>query len=70
MIKLGQFDEIQVQNLLRIHLAGMHENSPIEHSFALDLSALQQPQISFYTLWDQDELLACGAIQELSPIFR
>lgn len=68
MIKLGQFDEIQVQNLLRIHLASMYENSPIENSFALDLSALQQPQISFYTLWDQDELLACGAIQELSPI--
>ena len=68
MIKLGQFDDVQVQNLLRIHLAGMHEHSPIEHSFALDLSSLKQPQISFYTLWDHNELLACGAIQELSPI--
>lgn len=65
-IKLGDFNHEQVQNLLRIHLQGMHENSPIENSFALDLSGLQKPSISFYTVWDEDELLGCGAIQELS----
>lgn len=67
LIKLGDFNDIQVQNLLRIHLHGMHENSPLENSFALDLSGLQKPSIRFYTAWDEDELLACGAIQELSP---
>lgn len=66
MIRLAEFDDVQVQDLLRIHLHSMHENSPIEHSFALDLTALQQPEISFFTLWEQNELLACGAIQELS----
>ena len=67
MIKLGDFNDAQVRNLLRIHLQGMHENSPLENSFALDLSGLQKPNISFYTLWEQGELFACGAIQQLSP---
>ncbi len=66
MIKLGDFNNQQVQDLLSIHLHGMHSNSPLEHSFALDLSGLQKPNIRFYTYWEQDELLACGAIQELS----
>lgn len=66
LIKLGDFNDMQVQDLLRIHLNGMHENTPLENSFALDLSALQKPNISFYTAWDQGELLAFGAIQELS----
>lgn len=66
-IQLGDFNNVQVQNLLRIHLQGMHETSPIENSFALDLTGLQKPNIQFYTLWQDDVLLACGAIQELSP---
>ncbi|MEG0483100.1 MAG: GNAT family N-acetyltransferase [Acinetobacter sp.] len=66
-IQLGDFNDLQVQNLLRIHLLGMHETSPIENSFALDLTGLQKPNIQFYTLWQDDVLLACGAIQELSP---
>jgi len=30
----------------------MHANSPPGHVFALDWSALQRPEISFYTLWE------------------
>ncbi len=46
----------------------MHDTTPLGHSFALDLSALQQADICLYTLWDNDLLLGCGAIQELSPV--
>lgn len=51
-IKLGDFTDPQVQNLLHLHMSGMLSNTPKEHSFALDLSGLQKPNISFYTLWD------------------
>ena len=68
IIKKGDFSHPQVQNLIRIHLNGMHKNTPIENSFALDISHLQKENISFYTLWHDDELLGCGAIQELSPM--
>ena len=34
------------RNLLRLHLAGMHESSPPGHVFALDLSGLQAPEVT------------------------
>jgi putative acetyltransferase len=51
----GDFDDDRVKALLARHLAGMHANSPPGHVFALDWSALQQPEISFYALWEDDE---------------
>jgi putative acetyltransferase len=35
--------------------------------FALDWSGLQQPEISFYALWEGEELLGFGALKELDP---
>ena len=68
----------QVVDLLREHLAGMHAESPPDKVHALDLSALRQPHITFLTAWrpygadgqasDSDQLMACGALKELSPI--
>ncbi len=64
-ITLGDFDNPKVKNLLRLHLEGMHANSPPGHVFALDWSGLQKPEISVYTLWDDAELLGCGALKDL-----
>ena len=43
----------------------MHANSPAGHVFALDWSGLQKPEISFYALWEGDDLLGFGALKEL-----
>jgi putative acetyltransferase len=53
--------------LLNEHLANMHELSPPESVHALDVSKLRSPDISFWTVWDEDVLLGCGALKELSP---
>lgn len=66
IIKKGDFNDPQVLNLIRIHLQGMHDNSPAEFVYALDTSSLQKPNISFFTIWEQNQLLACGAISEIS----
>jgi putative acetyltransferase len=66
-IKPGDFGDSRVQALLARHLESMHANSPPGHVFALDWSALQQPEISFYALWDGEALLGCGALRELEP---
>jgi len=65
VIKPGDFDDPRVIALLRRHLEGMHANSPPGHVFALDWSGLQKPEISFYALWQDDELLGFGALKEL-----
>jgi len=45
----------------------MHASSPPGSVFALDLSGLQQLTVSFFTVWDGEELLACGALKHVDP---
>ena len=67
VIKPGDFGDDRVKALLTRHLEGMHANSPPGHVFALDWSGLQKPEISFYALWDGEDLLGFGALKELEP---
>jgi putative acetyltransferase len=64
-IREGGLDEPHVIALLRLHLAGMHAHSPPESVHALDLSGLQRPDVTFWTAWDGDALLGCGALKQL-----
>jgi putative acetyltransferase len=64
-ITLGDFNDARVKALLEYHLRGMHENSPPGHVFALDWSGLQKPEISFYTGWVGQSLVAIGALKAL-----
>lgn len=54
-----------VRALLAIHLAGMAENTPPEHVFALDLSGLQTPDITVWTVRDDGVLAGIGALKAL-----
>lgn len=63
-------DDLQdplVHALLREHLAGVALHSPPESIHALDLDGLRAPGMSFWTVWDGEDLLACGALKELDP---
>jgi putative acetyltransferase len=61
----GDFDNPKVKDLLRHHLEGMHASSPPGHVFALDWSGLQKAGVTFWTIWDGDDLLGCGALKDL-----
>jgi putative acetyltransferase len=65
LIVPGDFDHPSVQALLTHHLEGMHASSPPGHVFALDWSGLQKPGITFWTVWDGEELMGCGALKDL-----
>jgi len=67
VIRPADVDDDRVKALLVRHLEGMHANSPPGHVFALDWSGLQKPEISFYALWEGEELLGFGALKELGP---
>ena len=55
----------KIAELLQEHLENMNEISPPESVHALDLEALRSPDITFWTLWENDELLGCGALKKL-----
>lgn len=55
----------EIADLLREHLENMHEITPPESVHALDLEALRSPDITFWSAWEGDELLGCGALKEL-----
>ncbi len=65
-IEIDDLFRPQVHALLEEHLANMYELSPPEQVFALDLAKLRAPDITFWTVWDQEVLLGCGALKELS----
>jgi putative acetyltransferase len=65
-IEAGGLTHPLVLALLQEHLDNMHELSPPEQVFALDVSKLQAPNVSFWTVWEGDALLGCGALKALS----
>lgn len=51
--------------LLQEHLDGMAQLSPPESRHALDLGALQAPDVTFWSVRDDRDLLGCGALKQL-----
>lgn len=64
-IKQGNVTHPQVVALLEFHLQCMHDTSPPESVHALDLSALQTPEMTFWSAWKQNDLAGCGALKAL-----
>jgi putative acetyltransferase len=56
-----------VLDLLRLHLAGMEDESPPESVHALGADALRGEDIAFWCVRDGDDLLGFGALKELDP---
>jgi putative acetyltransferase len=62
----GDFSDARVIDLLRVHLASARANTAPGSAHALDLSGLQAPGISFWTIWDDEALRGCGALKRLA----
>jgi putative acetyltransferase len=64
----GGLDDPRVVALLGIHLERSRTETAVGSAHALDLSGLRAPDIRFWTAWDGDVLLGCGALRQLSAI--
>lgn len=64
-IREDDLTSAQTLDLLRIHLAGMHSNSPPGQVFALDISGLKRPDITVWSAWDGDAICGIGALRQL-----
>ena len=64
-VRIDDLNDPRVHALLREHVADMLANSQFDSMHALDLSELKVPEIAFWTAWEGEELLGCGALKEL-----
>ncbi len=64
-IKIDDPGGPEIRELLEEHLASMRLHSPPESIHALPIEGLRKPEITFWTVWENGELLGCGALKEL-----
>jgi putative acetyltransferase len=64
-IKIDDLSGSEIYELLQEHLRSMALHSPPESIHALDIEELRQPEITFWTVRENGELLGCGALKEL-----
>ena len=62
----GDLGDLRVVGLLQIHLTNARGATAPGSAHALDISGLQSPDISFWTIWDDEMLLGMGALKRLS----
>jgi putative acetyltransferase len=65
-IKIDDLTGSEIHELLHEHLQGMALHSPPESVHALDIEGLRKPDITFWSVWENGELLGCGALKELN----
>ena len=67
MLKLieGNFDNPEVNELLKKHFVELSKVSPKGSTHVLDINGLKDPSIKFWSLWDKGKLMGCGALKFL-----
>ena len=64
-IRADDLSGSEIQDLLRLHLAGVAANSPPASVFALDLSGLLAPEVQVWSAWQGERLAGMGALKSL-----
>ena len=61
----GNFDNPEVHELLTKHFIELRAASPEGSAHVLDIPGLKVPSIKFWSLWENDLLMGCGALKFL-----
>tara|TARA_B100000927_G_scaffold230066_1_gene189983 strand:+ start:66 stop:533 length:468 start_codon:yes stop_codon:yes gene_type:complete len=61
----GNFDHPEVNELLTKHFIELRAASPEGSAHVLDIPGLKIASIKFWSLWDKENLLGCGALKFL-----
>ncbi len=64
-IKLDDLTGTEVAALINSHLYSMAEHSPPESIHALNLKELKKTNITVWSVWENEELVGCGALKEI-----
>ncbi len=61
----GNFKNPKVNQLLKNHFVELRSASPEGSAHVLDIPGLIAPSIKFWSLWEKDKLIGCGALKFL-----
>ena len=61
----GNFENLEVNELLTKHFTELRAASPKGSAHVLDIPGLKDPSIKFWSLWENEKLLGCGALKFL-----
>ena len=61
----GNFDNFEVNELLKKHFIELRAASPEGSAHVLDIPGLKVPSIKFWSLWKNEKLIGCGALKFL-----
>lgn len=62
----GNFDHPEVNELLTKHFIELRAASPEGSAHVLDIPGLKVPSIKFWSLWENNKLMGCGALKFLN----
>ena len=62
---VGNFDNLEVNDLLKKHFVELRSVSPAGSTHVLDIDGLKDPSIKFWSLWENNKLIGCGALKFL-----
>ncbi|MEV5893268.1 GNAT family N-acetyltransferase [Nonomuraea fuscirosea] len=55
----------RIAAFLREHMREMRSTTPEESVHALDLDGLRRPEVTFWSAWDGEAVVGCGAVKRL-----
>ena len=61
----GNFQNSEVNELLNKHFIELRSVSPKGSAHVLDIEGLKDKSIKFWSLWDNNQLIGCGALKFL-----
>ena len=61
----GNFDNPDVNALLKKHFVELRSVSPAGSTHVLDIAGLKDNTIKFWSLWENNEIIGCGALKFL-----
>ena len=61
----GNFENPEVNELLTKHFIELRSASPKGSAHVLDIEGLKVPSIKFWSLWNEKQIIGCGALKIL-----
>ena len=62
---VGNFDNPKVNELLNKHFIELRSVSPAGSTHVLDIAGLKDQTIKFWSFWNNNDLIGCGALKFL-----